>query len=131
MILIRNLRLGPGEDESRLAELAAEKAGTDQGNISGIKILKKSLDARKKGDIHYVYSVAAGIKNGERSILKKGRRDIAVYQRKEYLIPDYPVESPRPVIAGFGPAGMFAALVLARAGARPVILERGFAAPEK
>lgn len=131
MILIRNLRLGPGEDESRLAELAAEKAGTDQGNISGIKILKKSLDARKKGNIHYVYSVAAGIKNGERSILKKGRRDIAVYQRKEYLISDYPAESPRPVIAGFGPAGMFAALVLARAGARPVILERGFAAPER
>ncbi len=64
MILIRNLRLAPGEDQGRLTALAAEKAGTDKSNISELKILKRSLDARKKGDIHYVYSVAAGIRSG-------------------------------------------------------------------
>ncbi len=131
MILIRNLRLAPGEDQGRLTALAAEKAGTDKSNISELKILKRSLDARKKGDIHYVYSVAAGIRSGESRILKKAKKDITEYRRKEYVIPAYPEGAPRPVIAGFGPAGMFAALVLARAGARPLVLERGCAAPER
>ena len=131
MIQIRNLRLDPGEDEKELTALAAAKAGTAVSNISEIRILKRSLDARKKGDIHYIYSVAAEIRSGERKILKKGNRDISGYSRKEYSVPSYPPEAPRPVIAGFGPAGMFAALVLARAGARPIVLERGCAAPER
>ena len=131
MIQIRNLCLKPGEDESRLKALAAVKAGVDENRISGIRILKKSLDARKKQNIHYVYSVAAEIKSGERQILKKGRRDVSEYRKMEYIIPEYPQEAPRPVIAGFGPAGIFAALVLARAGARPVVLERGAPADER
>ena len=131
MIQIRNLRLDPREDESRLKELAAEKAGTAVNSISEIKILKRSLDARKKNDIHYVYSVAAKIPGGEGKILKKAHRDICAYQKKDYVIPDYPADAPRPVIAGFGPAGMFSALVLARAGARPIVLERGYPAEER
>ena len=131
MIQIRNIRLGPGEDESLLKKLAAEKAGTAVSNISDIRILKKSLDARKKSDIHYVYSVAAELKGGEGKILKKARIEVSDYQKKEYVIGKYPEKAPRPVIAGFGPAGMFAALVLARAGARPIVLERGYAASER
>ena len=131
MIQIRNLRLDPGGDESRLKELAAARAGTDASRIAELKILKKSLDARKKGDIHYVYSVAAEIKGGDRQILKRKHKDVSAYQKKEYRIPEYPKDAPRPVIAGFGPAGMFAALVLARAGARPLVLERGACVEER
>ncbi len=131
MIQIRNLRLDSGGDESRLKELAAARAGTDPSRIAELKIFKKSLDARKKGDIHYVYSVAAEIKGGDRQILKRKHKDVSEYQKKEYRIPDYPKDAPRPVIAGFGPAGMFAALVLARAGARPIVLERGACVEER
>lgn len=132
MIQIRNLSLEPGGDESRLKALAAQKAGIEESSISAFRILKKSLDARKKDNIHYVYSIAAEVKGGyERRILKKGRRDVSEYRRKEYVIPEYPEGAPRPVIAGFGPAGIFAALVLARAGARPVVLERGAPADER
>ena len=125
MIQIRNLRLSPGEDESRLTELAAAKLSVKPGRVASLRILKKSLDARKKDDIHYVYSVAVSVPGLERQILKRRHKDISEYKKKEYAIPAWPIGAPRPVIAGFGPAGMFAALVLARSGARPLVLERG------
>ncbi len=131
MILIRNLQLEPGEDESVLAVRAAEKAGVDPGRLLNIRLIRKSLDARKKEDIRYVCSVAAEVKGDERRILKRRHKDISEYKKKEYGIPAYPQDAPRPVIAGFGPAGMFAALVLARSGARPIVLERGACVEER
>ena len=125
MIQIRNLRLSPAEEESRLTELAAAKLSVKPGRIASLRILKKSLDARKKDDIRYVYSVAVSVPGLERQILKRSRKDVSEYKKKEYAIPAWPIGAPRPVIAGFGPAGMFAALVLARSGARPLVLERG------
>ena len=126
MILVRDLRLMPGERPEALKERAAKKLGLRPGTIRAAKLVKRSLDARKKDDIHYVCSLAVelGEKEEERLLARRRGADAVPYTEKEYPIPQ--VETPeRPVVVGFGPAGMFAALLLAYAGARPIVLERG------
>ena len=131
MILIRNIRLETHEGEDLLPLRAAEKLKLRREDLTSFRIVRKSLDARKKADIHWVCSVAVSVKNGEDRLLKKNSGDILPYTAPRYDIPSLCKDVPRPVVVGFGPAGMFAALVLAKAGARPLVLERGLSAPER
>ena len=125
MILVRGLRLMPGEDRDKLKERAAKKLGVRAEEIAELRLVKRSLDARKKDDIHYVCSLAVGLGEKESGLLAKSKSaDISLYREKEYPIPQVK-SAERPVVVGFGPAGMFAALLLAYAGARPIVLERG------
>lgn len=112
------------EDDIKRAMCKALSLHTDE--VGELIILKLSLDARKKNDIHYVMTAAAEILNPKKeiAILKK-------YGNAEKYQPFSPLEIPvksfekRPVVVGFGPAGIFAALTLAKGGARPIVLERG------
>ena len=122
MICVRNLRLRPGEDERRLRAMAARALHLRPEQLRNMRIVKKSLDARKKTDIHWLYSVACEVPDEQRALHRC--RDAAVYTPFVYEIPAAQSEVP-PVVVGFGPAGIFAALLLARAGLKPVILERG------
>ena len=124
MILVRNLSLGIGEDEGRLKKLAAKELRIFESEIKELKIVKKSLDARKKNDIHWLFSVAVAVKDEERAFGRTKSKNVGTYTEYSYDIPKVSSER-RPVIVGFGPAGMFAALVLAKAGARPLVIERG------
>ena len=126
MILLRDLRLAPGEDMDALERRAAKKLGLRPGEIRAAKLVRRSLDARKKDDIHYVCSLAVELGEQEeaRLLARKGNRELTAWQEKEYAIPQAACAE-RPVVVGFGPAGMFAALLLAYAGARPIVLERG------
>ncbi|MCM1054376.1 MAG: hypothetical protein NC394_02540 [Bacteroides sp.] len=123
MIKINSLRLPLNYCEADIRTAAARAVNQKKEDIGEIKILKKSLDARKKDDIHYVLTVAAELGN-EAVILKK-------FKNVEKYRPFSPLSVPvkglrkRPVVVGFGPAGIFAALILAKAGARPIVLERG------
>lgn len=124
MILLRNIRLDIGESEDILLAKALSALHLKRSDVKSFKISKKSLDARKKGDIHYKYALALSLENEERILKKYGGRDVCAYKEDIFDIPK--CSSPdRPVIVGFGPAGMFAALVLARAGLRPIVIERG------
>ena len=125
MILVRNLRLEPGEDLSRLSAKAAKKLRVSTSDIAECRVVKRSLDARKKNDIHYTCSAAVALRAGEDKLLARlAGKDVCAYTEPVYDIPHVEAAS-RPVVVGFGPAGMFAAFVLARAGARPIVLERG------
>ena len=124
MIVIPNLKLAPGADEAALKALAAKALKIPAGDITGLRIRKKSLDARRKDDIHYVYTVGVTVRGDEQRLVRRCR-SAAIAQDKTYPIPHVAPPQTRPVIVGFGPAGMFAALLLARAGTNPIVLERG------
>ncbi len=130
MILLRNLRLEIGESLEALPEKAAKKLRVPAGDILDCVPVKRSLDARKKNDIHYTCSAALTLRRGEERALKFAGKDAAPYVPPVYEIPKVNCTE-RPVVVGFGPAGMFAALLLAKAGARPLVIERGQAVEQR
>lgn len=89
-------------------------------DLDNIRIYKKSIDARRKNDIHYVYSVV-GDTNRNIEIFK----DVTPYRETERVELDTPLSDKKIVIVGMGPCGLFAGLILAQHGYKPVILERG------
>lgn len=112
MIRISNIKLSVHDENIRAA--AAKKIGASEKDILSLKIAKKSIDARKKTDIKYVYSVDAEVKNENKYIRLKDVSAASEFHY-EYMTADF---KSRPVVIGFGPAGMFAALILAESGAR-------------
>lgn len=90
-------------------------------------IIRRSLDARKKEDIHYSYVVEASVAKEEKILKNKRLKGIepAVKQKMPAITFGEEPLLDRPVVAGFGPAGMLCALELSRAGYRPIVIERG------
>lgn len=125
MILINNLNLALNTDFSDLKPIAAKALKTDAANIIKASLYRKSVDARKKTDVHFCCSVLCEVKGQEKVYLKRCK-NAQEFKEKEYVWQKANfTPKNRPVIAGFGPAGMFAALTLAKAGLKPIVLERG------
>lgn len=122
MIRISNICVPLDFDFSKLKQFCVEKYGIASYDIHSVILSKKSVDARKKTDIHFNISIDISSK-GEKTLLKKLKNAKPV-SRFVYDIP-LAVKGKNPVIIGFGPAGMFASLVLALSGANPIVLERG------
>ena len=125
MILINNVMLPLDTDFKNLERVSANALKTDIGNIKHAELYRKSVDARKKNNIMFCCSLLVEVKQGEERLIKK-LKNVQGFERKPYIWKKA-TNTPqiRPVIAGFGPAGMFAGLTLARAGLCPIILERG------
>jgi len=111
-----------GDLTENLTRAACVKLRCPGEAILSIRLLRQAIDSRKKSNVHFVCHVLIEIDNEERYV----RPGIELYHEKTFDVPDFRRQSTqRPVIAGFGPAGIFAALILARAGHRPIVLERG------
>jgi len=127
MIRIREIPLPPEHNIAQLSYEAAKLLRIPNSKVRGIKLVRRSVDARKKPDVKIVYTVDVKVDGNEQKILKQsGCKRAAIAPVAYYKPPRTAAEpSSRPVVIGFGPAGMFAGLVLALAGLRPLILERG------
>ena len=129
MLRIRDLILPETHDVSELYYHAAQALHVRTSEIAALHIFRRSLDARKKPDLRWVYTVDVTLRSGEGAVLRRCRSaKITREASYVYRIPRC-TAAERPVVVGFGPAGMFAALVLAKAGLRPLVLERGDPAP--
>ena len=129
MIRIRDIILPAEHDQNALLYCAAQELRVKPSDITSLQIFRRSVDARKKPDLKWVYTVDVLLRMSEKRVMKGIRnRKITIEEPYFYKIEKKKSEE-RPVIVGFGPAGMFAALVLARSGLKPIVLERGDSAP--
>ncbi|MBR5529013.1 MAG: FAD-dependent oxidoreductase [Oscillospiraceae bacterium] len=127
MIRLRDIALPPEHSVSQLSYEAARMLRIQNSKIRDIKLVRRSVDARKKPDIKIIYTIDVKVDGNEQKILRQsGCRRAAIAPVSYYKPPKIQTDTNcRPVVVGFGPAGMFAALILAMAGLRPLILERG------
>ncbi len=120
MIRIHQIKCSVGETLSK--NKIAKKLQCSPADILFYEIERESLDAREE-KLVYSYTVLADVKNSARYLKRK---DVVEGERNVYVSPEKPASvTERPVIVGFGPAGMFAGLLLAEEGCRPIIIERG------
>lgn len=117
------------EEKRKLTERAARLLRTDPAAILSLSIVRRSIDARKKPALFYVYTVDVETKN-EALLMKRlkgkdGQIQAVLSQSYHFVeIGEKPLQAP-PIIVGTGPAGLFCGYMLAKAGYCPILLERG------
>ena len=142
MIRINQLKLKVTDSVVKLKLAAAKVLRIEAKDIATLTVVRRSIDARKKPEIYFSYTVMIETKFSEKQeeklVQKLKNRDVSLDSIPEYREPKlndviagverrefFKEEKNRPVVVGFGPAGMFAALLLARAGMHPIVFERG------
>ena len=134
MIRINNIKANLDVDAAGLKEIVSMKTGLEPERIKSLKIAKKSVDARNKSNVQFVYALDMEVFGDEDYIVSiLAWKDIVQIKETASLsfAPKTFAGGLRPVVAGTGPAGMFAGLALAEAGLRPILLERGKAVSER
>ena len=119
---LSNIKI-PVAEARNIKNLVCKQFRIRTEDLDGFRIVRQSVDARKKNNVLYNYQVEVSVPDGYRGLLN-GPDATECVAAQEFTYPKWHHDR-RPVVVGFGPAGMFAALCLARCGAHPVIIERG------
>ena len=130
MLRIDNLKLPVGAKEDKLRAACAHALRVSEEALVSVHLLRRSIDARE--GVKLVCSCAVEVKNESGVLRRCKNKNVQPYAPKKYT-PPAPVSAPEvsPVVIGAGPAGLFCALLLARCGARPILLERGRAVEQR
>ncbi len=129
MKLITEVKVNNRYTEKDILNALSRQTGVNRDDILKFEIVRKSLDARKKPNVITKLNVAVEVKQKAKGRLKKYNDIVVDHGGIEYLKANF--EGKRPIVVGFGPAGMFAGLSLAVAGYRPIILEQGKSVHER
>lgn len=139
MIVIRNIKIPVESKKEQLDKKITNILRLKE--VSGYEILKRSIDARKKTDIFYVYQIGVSLENNElekRVVKHINNNNVMLTLRNDYQLHDTDSDASKvrsmmhhPLIIGAGPAGLFCGYVLAKCGYAPVIVERGSKVEER
>ena len=134
MLRITDLQLPLDHNESALEEAVLDKLKISKADLINFIVFKRSYDARKKSNIILIYTIDAEVRNEATTLkLLQSNPKIGLTPDTSYHFvahADRPINE-RPVVIGFGPCGLFIALLLAQMGLRPIVLERGKAVRER
>ncbi len=134
MLRLSELRLPLDHPAEALAPAIVKRLGISAEELISFTVFKRSYDARKSHSLSFIYIIDLEVKN-EAALLRKFADDIHVKATPDteyhFIGKAPPHFDHRPVVIGFGPCGIFAALILAQMGFKPIVLERGKAVRER
>ena len=134
MIRITELRLAVDHAPSELEDAILKRLTISLADLVDFTVFKRSYDARKNTALSFIYTIDASVKD-EEAVLKRCAHDEHVRPSPDtsyHFVTKAPAAlKHRPIVIGFGPCGIFAALVLAQMGFKPIVLERGKSVRER
>ena len=134
MLRIRQIKISlQNDNDNYIKKQILKSLKINEQDIINYKINKKSLDARKKDNLFYVYELDVELKNEEKILTKNKNADILITPNEEYKIEITGTKefTNRPIIIGSGPAGLFCAYILAENNYKPLVIERGSSVDER
>lgn len=126
MIRLNSIRLPLAYTDDDVKTAAAKELRVSPGAIRSASLFRRSVDARHRNDVHYITSIDVHLNvNESTAVLKSKSKNASLTPAYRYVPKTAKDTKKRPLIVGMGPAGLFCALTLARAGIRPIVIERG------